>query len=74
MLRTEVQAPNKPAIKVWFNNGENAMQPWHVGLHDGRCVVDHYATFRSPIEAINHAINEVSKLLPDLEVDLPKIR
>lgn len=59
-------------IKVYFNAGENANRPWHVGLHNGRCLVDHFATFRNPIEAVNHAIDEVSKLFPSLEVDFPK--
>lgn len=53
-------------IKVYFNNGENANKPWHVGLHNGRCLVDHFATFKSPIEAINFALYQ-------LGIDLPVI-
>lgn len=51
-------------IKVYFNAGENATRPWHVGLHNGRCLIDHFAAFRNPIEAILYALDKVKLDLP----------
>lgn len=51
-------------IKVYCNPGENANRPWHVGLHDGFCIVDHFAAFRNPIDAINFALDGIDLELP----------
>ena len=68
-------------IQVYFNNGENAAQPWHVGLKNGKAIDDHFGSFRNPIEAIRFALDNVAERLelpvvwPDwLNVVLPTAR
>lgn len=61
----------QPHIAVYFSNGENANTPWHVGLKVGRAVDDHYGSFRNPLDAITHALDNVAEAL-DLPVVWPE--
>ena len=58
-------------IVVYFNNGENASEPWHVGLKDGRAYAGDYGRFRNPLDAIEYALDVVAERT-DLPVVWPK--
>ena len=58
----------EPVIAVYCNPGQNAAQPWIVGLKVGRSFDAQYGEFRSPIDAIRYALDVVSK-----RYDLPVI-
>lgn len=44
------------SISVWFNPGENAKTPWHVGLHDGVAIAETFGAYSNPVEAIRQAM------------------
>lgn len=50
----------EPVIAVFFNNGENAQEPWHVGLKVGRAIDAQFGRFRNPLDAITYALDVVS--------------
>lgn len=58
----------EPKIAVYFNAGENAAEPWHVGLKVGRAIDAQYGRFRNPLDAIAYALDVVAH-----RTDLPVI-
>lgn len=58
----------EPKIAVYFNSGQDAANPWIVGLKVGRAYDDQYGRFRNPLDAIQYALDVVAE-----RTDLPVI-
>lgn len=67
-LSSTTQPTQEPKIAVYFNAGENAAEPWHVGLKVGRAIDAQYGRFRNPLDAIAYALDVVAS-----RYDLPVI-